>query len=525
MVDLADYRGARGSNAGDEFHELWALEQVLALLAPNTELRAVKVEGVRTGGSGADTNEPFWDSVDCSLYFGGSTLEAADAVELVQLKYSSDPSRAWSVARLTASSAKTGNNSILRKLADDYQSARPRMKPEAALKLRFVSNQALAPAVNEAVKAGARGDPYAAAVAKDLACIEKATGLRGPDRINFLASLDLSGCAADSRFRYRERVIRTVAKLLEDRAADFAAELKQRVRELMLPERHRDIITFETVLAWFGVADRAGLFPCPAEITSIESPVARQATIDLVAAIAGGAKLVCLHGPAGCGKSTVLNELQSALPDGSRVVLFDCYGGGRYRFSNDKRHLPEHAFLQITSDVAVSLATPFFIPRSGSQPIDIRRFLTRLRDAAHVLKTADPGALLIIAIDAADNAVTAANLVSPNEPCFLSELAGADLNGLPTNLRLVMSSRTARVSSLGLPKHTPTVECPAFSKDETSRYAQARWPDVSTDWIEQFYHLSNGIPRVQAYATTAAHGDPLTRIIHEGWTARALGRG
>ncbi len=176
MVDLADYRGARGSNAGDEFHELWALEQVLALLAPNTELRAVKVEGVRTGGSGADTNEPFWDSVDCSLYFGGSTLEAADAVELVQLKYSSDPSRAWSVARLTASSAKTGNNSILRKLADDYQSARPRMKPEAALKLRFVSNQALAPAVNEAVKAGARGDPYAAAVAKDLACLRRQLG-------------------------------------------------------------------------------------------------------------------------------------------------------------------------------------------------------------------------------------------------------------------------------------------------------------------------------------------------------------
>ena len=26
----ADYRGARGSNAGDDFHELWALRQALA---------------------------------------------------------------------------------------------------------------------------------------------------------------------------------------------------------------------------------------------------------------------------------------------------------------------------------------------------------------------------------------------------------------------------------------------------------------------------------------------------------------
>ena len=93
MVELADYRGARGSNAGDEFHELWALEQVLGLLAPNTQLRAVKVEGVRTGRSGVDTNEPFWDSVDCSLYFDGDTLETADVVDFVQLKYSGDPLR------------------------------------------------------------------------------------------------------------------------------------------------------------------------------------------------------------------------------------------------------------------------------------------------------------------------------------------------------------------------------------------------------------------------------------------------
>ena len=28
----ADYTGARGSNAGDQFHEYWALEQVLELL-------------------------------------------------------------------------------------------------------------------------------------------------------------------------------------------------------------------------------------------------------------------------------------------------------------------------------------------------------------------------------------------------------------------------------------------------------------------------------------------------------------
>lgn len=40
-----DFRGARGSNAGDDFHELWALRKALALLDPDTDLVAVAVEG------------------------------------------------------------------------------------------------------------------------------------------------------------------------------------------------------------------------------------------------------------------------------------------------------------------------------------------------------------------------------------------------------------------------------------------------------------------------------------------------
>lgn len=44
----ADYRGARGANAGDDFHELWALRHALVLLDQDTGLTAVAVEGRRT---------------------------------------------------------------------------------------------------------------------------------------------------------------------------------------------------------------------------------------------------------------------------------------------------------------------------------------------------------------------------------------------------------------------------------------------------------------------------------------------
>jgi len=43
----ADYRGARGANAGDNFHELWALRQTLVLLDQDAGLTAVTVEGLR----------------------------------------------------------------------------------------------------------------------------------------------------------------------------------------------------------------------------------------------------------------------------------------------------------------------------------------------------------------------------------------------------------------------------------------------------------------------------------------------
>src|SRR5687767_4788355 len=95
----ADYRGARGANAGDDFHELWALRQALTLLDQDTELTAITVEGLRAedeSGAPLDT----WDGVDCAFYFGGDQATLAERIVLDQLKYSAANSdQAWTVAR------------------------------------------------------------------------------------------------------------------------------------------------------------------------------------------------------------------------------------------------------------------------------------------------------------------------------------------------------------------------------------------------------------------------------------------
>ena len=45
-INVTDPRGARGSNAGDDFHELWAARQAIRLLANEDGLEAITVEGV-----------------------------------------------------------------------------------------------------------------------------------------------------------------------------------------------------------------------------------------------------------------------------------------------------------------------------------------------------------------------------------------------------------------------------------------------------------------------------------------------
>ena len=118
-----DFKGARGSNTGDSFHELWALRESLRLLDVQSPLTALTVEGVLEEEPG-DGHADQWEGVDCGLYYGGDTVEKAARIELVQLKYSgANPGSPWTLANLTKSSGKNTNNSVIRRLAAAFDSA------------------------------------------------------------------------------------------------------------------------------------------------------------------------------------------------------------------------------------------------------------------------------------------------------------------------------------------------------------------------------------------------------------------
>jgi len=509
-----DFSGARGSNTGDQFHELWALQQVLDLLRPETDLKAVGVEGVRTESPPQNVDAPTWDGVDCALYYGGAGLETADRVEFVQLKYSAaNPQKAWSIPRLTASTAKQGNNSVIRKMADDFKGAKARMKQGAQLKIRLVSNQCLLAELKKVLEARWSGPLESAGNDQPkidaLKRLHVATGLAAADYQDFLETLDFSECGSHSRFAVRERVVATIAGLFGDDVSSDARDLQLRVRELMLPERAREIVTEKDILLWFGLSGREGLFPCPPDIRIPEHMVERSPADEAVRLLTEGERLVLVHGVGGCGKTTLMRQIADHLPEGSVTVFFDCFGGGRYLFSDDKRHLPENAFLHLANELAVGLRLPLFIPRSSRYPATILSFIAKLRSAGKALKQLTPDGILLIIIDAADNSVAAAESADPPERPFVFDLFGANLSALPENIHIITSCRTEplRRASLRLPSHTPEVVCSSFTIQETKQHLETAFPSPSDNLVEQFHSLSNANPRVQAYAIAAADGD------------------
>jgi hypothetical protein len=429
-----DARGARGSNAGDTFHELWAMLHVLELLDRANGPQAVAVEGIpNEPESGTNAPAPTWDGVDCALFYGSKTIESAARVELEQLKYSSaNPETDWSVARLCASSAKSKNNSAIRKLATDFSDARRLMLVDAQLVVRFISNKKASDRLQAAVGARWTGpiasSPLSDEIKEDLNALQKGSGLYDDDFCAFIASFDLSGCGTKSRFALREDLVFAVTQLLGDDADPQLSQLLQEVRNLMRPERAREVITERQLLTWFSVTSRESLFPCPPDLKDVSNAIRRAATDEVLNCLKAKERIVLIHGAGGCGKTTLVQQLRKELPTGSISVLFDCFGGGQYIHSDDKRHRPENAFLQIANEIALSLRIPIYIPRSVNHPADIRLLLSKLRIAGRALQSLNPDALLVVIADAADNSVTAATSVEPNDPCFVFDLAQASLN-------------------------------------------------------------------------------------------------
>jgi hypothetical protein len=255
------YHGKRGSNAGDDFHELWAIRRALETISPSSNVQEVAVEGVRALDEG-ESEGPEWDGVDCAIY-SGDTPDKIDLIEIAQLKYSgANPTSAWTIARLTSANNKNKDNSVIARLATAYtaiSSKNPALAVAGKIATKLVSNQPLAREVAEAV-AKSVGD----AERQKLAA---ATKLGEAEFSAFLRSLDFSECGLLGRSAIEEKAILAIAAWTDSSAVQRLSEFRKFVRERMMPEGQGQSITKEGVLSIFGIADLRSLFPCPSKIS------------------------------------------------------------------------------------------------------------------------------------------------------------------------------------------------------------------------------------------------------------------
>lgn len=254
-------------------------------------------------------------------------------------------------------------------------------------------------------------------------------------------------------------------------------------------------------MAALGVGDLADLYPAPAQLSEVDNPLPAPGALSVAdAVLAHPGAVVVARGPKGAGKTTALRQLSRHLPPGSVVVLFDCFGGGGYLNSGEERHTPQRFVTQVVNELAPQCGTPLLISPPTREE-DLWRLLSRTLEGA--VGTLDTGGMLVLAVDAADNAAFAAS--ERGDRGFVSGLAELRL---PPRATVVLTARSHRVAPLGVPG-AATAEIQPFDAATSAAHLRRYRPDASGSDAAQFHTRTDGNPRAQYYTLTQAAQDGL----------------
>jgi hypothetical protein len=516
QVERREVIAVRDSRAGNDFHVLWAARRALQLIDPGDTLTAIKIEGLSPDD--ADDDDDRYLGCDASEYHGGDNVDSAQQIRLVQLKYSTKkPTTAWTAARLA--NKPTQGQPIVVRLAAMFAAIRNDYGPDVALRkttIALVSNQPVAPslgdALSEAKQELARRAPgYATARLlgklptvhrEPLKRLWTSSGLTSGVFTDFLRVLDLSGCGVNSRQLQALSLSTDVASVLVGNHLPGVLGLRQLMHQQMMPEHAQDPPLKEAdIIAALGASGSRSLFPYPSlvELPADHVPTG-QAELLADQLTQSPSRRLIAHGGLGIGKSTTLLSLEARLPAGSVVVTYDCFAKGEYLNPAEDRH-SYRACLQLANDLSLRIGLPPLVVPAG--PMPDRDFLLGLEGQvrAAAASLAD-GACLVLAVDAADNAVLAAT--RRGESCFVEGLWRLRT---ASNVHVVMTARTARKDGLRNMVADLSIDefsLAAFDAQASRLMLLSEYPDAGDDLAVAFHSASYGVARVQRYALDRA---------------------
>ena len=236
------------------------------------------------------------------------------------------------------------------------------------------------------------------------------------------------------------------------------------------------------------------LLPAPSLIQVPREVVVRDGWSSMVDTIVLGSGPAIVHAPGGVGKSVFAGAIANYLPAGSMAVTFDCFASGDYTRLSGTRHEHRVALTQIANELAVAGLCDPLIPTTASSRAYMKVFKDRVNLAAEALTTDEPGSLLCVVVDAADNAVMASEQFGEKR-CFVHDLVDEEFS---TSVRLVFLCRTERIDLLQAPSWTAKYPLPGMNAEETRAHLLTEFESVSVSEAAEFREQTFGNPRVQA---------------------------
>ncbi|WP_211880084.1 hypothetical protein [Pseudarthrobacter albicanus] len=262
----------------------------------------------------------------------------------------------------------------------------------------------------------------------------------------------------------------------------------------------KSTITRADVLVALGTTEDAFL-PALSRLLTPATVFSRAQYAELAEKISEAPQPVIVHASGGVGKSVFAQQLGNYLPHGSVKLTYDCYGLGAYRKSSELRHEHRQGLVQMANELAtLGLCQPLFQSARATASDYSRAFLARVGTAANLLAKTTSSGLLVLVVDAADNAVMAADDFNSGRP-FPVDLLREDL---PPNVRLVMLCRTERIHLLNPPSTTIKLPISGLNEEESKSHLELKFGPAPAVDAQEFHKRTSGNPRVQAQVLSDA---------------------
>ncbi len=481
--------GVRASRDGHEYHVTWAARVSLELLHPMAELKAISLEGFHVQEANSFSEEAM-DIADLVKYFGGSTVDEARRIDVLQLKYSPTKENEG----LTASDL----SKTLQKFAQTKKDLQKRLGEERAAEVtffEFVSNRPIGENLEKAIVALRTGEPVLGHIGTQAETLKTSIGLKDEHLKGFLERLSITG-AGSSLPNLISDVHRTIANWRG--TSDLVARLGLRDicdlvrRKAGVSGAFNNIINDIDVLGELGIDDIDDIYPVPQSFPIVPIVLERPFLSKLERKILSSSKPLIIHGTGGCGKTVVMQSLANNFSDENVVIVFDGFGGGKWRAPGDDRHLCERSLLHIINSLAAKGLCDLVLPGVDAETL-LRTASKRFKQALDSARTFLPNANIVLLLDAIDHAGMRAEATNTDSfaKLLLQRLDVEPIEGV----KIVASCRSERRKDSYGSEGYPVFPIPVFSRDETKELSQKRLDDISTQEISILFSRSGGNPR------------------------------